>query len=383
MKDIKKPKFFDAAVTSRSHSMIREMMMALLMFFVGTLLGSILQIPAMFVYFWNNQEYMEMVKNGSVSTKKILDMVHQMPDWMLGIALCANVGVLVAVMFYCTQIERRKPFSLGFQKKSCLFYYIAGLCAGICTLGMIYAICVMSGGMQVDVVVRKENNLLVLFLFLAGYLLEGMAEEVLCRGFLFVSLTKRYTVKFSLMGSSVFFALLKGMQRDMSILAYINLILFGCFMGLLFIRLENIWFVGAFHGIWDFIQTNIMGNVQTDFTSTLFSVKPLENFEILHGGTYGLESGLLVTLVLFVGIFALILEMQKRGMFISGAEFTENPYDKLYYEEFQRQFTRYYEEKNKEKMSAEEEPSGNSYVQSDRTEAQVTQTVFDQEYFKD
>lgn len=402
MKDIKRPDFVKAAMTSRSHSLVREMIVAMVLFFLGTFAGSVIQAPAMLIYFVNNKEYIEMVRSGSVSTRKILDMVHQMPDWMVGVALCASVGILIAAIIYCTLIEKRKVYSMGFVKKSCVFSYVGGLCLGTLMIGAVYMISAFFGSIQIDVVFKTGTKLPVLFLFLAGYLLEGMAEEALCRGFLFVSLTKRYTVTFSLVGSSVFYAFFKGLNSELSLLSYINMMLFGYFLGLLFLRFENIWFVGAFHGIWNFIQSGIMGSGQeTDFTGSLFSVRLAEGHDIVHGGAFGPEGGLIVTLVLACGIAVLALEMHRRGMFVTPKP-VENPYDKAYYEEFQQfmrdrgksfaGFSGREEPKQKMPVDADVIKKAGNYFRLDEKdgeekkmvpEHQVEQTVFDQKYFNE
>ncbi len=399
MKDIRRPDFVKAAMTSRSHSLFREMIVAIILFFLGTFAGSIIQAPAILIYFFNNKEYREMVRSGSVSTKKILDMVHDMPDWMVGVALCASIGIMIAAIFYCTQIEKRKVYSMGFVKKSCVLSYFGGIGLGILMITTVYMLCVFFGSIEIDVVFRAGTKLSILFLFFVGYLLEGMAEEALCRGFLLVSLTKRYTVTFSLVGSSIFFAFFKGLNGELSVLSYANLILFGYFMGLLFLRFENIWFVGAFHGIWSFVQTNIMGRHGVGFTGSLFSVRMAEGHDIVHGGVYGVEGGFVVTLVLVLGIAVLALEMNRHGLFVK-AKPVENPYDKAYYEEFQRFMSERGESfvgfSKKEKKKTEtfvnmdmlkKKENYNQQVDKKLTERevsgnQVEQTVFDREYFK-
>ena len=337
MMDIRRPDFINAAMTSRSHSSIREMIMAIILFFLGTFVGSIIQAPAIFVYFINNKEYMDMVRSGSVSAAKILDMAHHMPAWTVALALCASAGILAAAIFYCKLVEKRKAYSMGFSKKSCVFYYLAGLGLGVFMIGLVYAISFFLGIVRIDVSFQEGTEVSVIFLFFFGYLIEGMAEEALCRGFLLVSLTKRYTVFFSLVLSSVFFAFFRGLNSELSVLSYINLMLFGCFMGLLFLRFENIWLVGAFHGIWNFIQMNILGSRggNADAPYSLFSVSLAEGQEMVHGGVNGMEGGLTVTLVLLLGIGILVLEMRRKGMFVKTGP-VENPYDRAYYEEFQR-----------------------------------------------
>lgn len=397
MKDIRRPDFINAAMTSRSHSSIREMLIAILLFFIGTFAGSVIQAPAMFFYFLNNEEYINMIRTGNITTGKILDLIHNMPDWTVALTLCTSAGILVAAIIYCRIVEKRKAYSMGFAKKSCVFSYLSGLGLGALMVCLVYAGCMLAGSIDVDFTISGEENIPVIGLFFLGYLIQGMAEEALCRGFLLVSLTKRYTVFFSLTLSALFYSFFSGLNNDLPGAAYINLVLFGYFMGLLFLRFENIWFVGAFHGIWNFIQYNVFGmqSGTADSVHSLFSVRLTEGQSVLYGTTDGIDGGMMVSLVLLSGIVILTLEMRQKGMFVAPRP-VENPYDKAYYEGF-RQFLRekgredVYDayrnmqmgvKKEESQVPVNEDTIRNASNQKTQEEKGPYPTVFDQNYFK-
>lgn len=338
MKDIRKPGFMKAALTSSSHAAVLEMLIALLVFFVGDIIMGILQAPALAVYLFGNQEYMRMVLSNSLDFNKIMNMVLDMPDWMMIVSLLSEAALIAVFILYCRIFEKRKPATLGFRKKKFAAEYLRGIVLGAAAFVMAYGICVFTGSVKFHPVSSEGTTGLYIVGFLLGYLIQGMAEEVICRGYLLVSLSRRYSVTASIVFSAVFFAMLHGLNAGVGFLAFLNLTLFGIFMGLLFVRYENIWIVGAVHSIWNFMQGNIFG-IQvsgTQFQPSIFTSDIITGKELINGGSFGAEGGLAVTVVLLFASALLLLNMSREGYFAS-AEPVVNPYDKMTYGGFVNQ----------------------------------------------
>lgn len=134
-----------------------------------------------------------------------------------------------------------------------------------------------------------------------------------------MSLTRRNSVVGAVVISSLFFSMMHGMNDNMSLLAYLNLFLFGAVMALLMLRYENIWIVGAAHSIWNFVQGTIFGVSVSgiQIKRTVFVGKSVEGASFINGGKFGLEGGLSVTLVLLAGIGILVWSLYRKGMIIS------------------------------------------------------------------
>lgn len=289
MKDIRKPGFMKAALTSRSHAAVLELLIALLVFFVGDVIMGILQAPALAVYLFGNQEYMRMVLSNSLDFSKIMNMMLDMPDWLTIVSLLAEAALIVVFILYCRIFEKRKPATLGFRKQKFAVEYLRGIVLGAAAFVMVYGICVLTGSIEFHSVSSEGTTGLYIVGFLLGYLVQGMAEEVICRGYLLVSLSRRYSVTASIIFSSVFFSMLHGMNAGVGFMAFFNLTLFGIFMGLLFVRYENIWVVGAVHSIWNFLQGNIFG-IQVSgnrIQPSLFTSDMIEGKEFMNGEALG------------------------------------------------------------------------------------------------
>lgn len=332
MKDIKKPEFMKAALTARSHNAVLELMIALLVFFVGDVVVGILQAPVMVIYLLGNKEYLRMILSNSIDFNKIMNMMMNMPDWITVVSLLLEAGIIVVFILYCRIFEKRKAVTMGFRKQGAVIQYLKGIAIGVAAFLAAYVICTLTGSIEFIPSASNGFTGFYIFGFLLGYLVQGMAEEVICRGYLLVSLSRRYSVVSAVIMSAVFFSMLHGMNAGVGFLAFLNLLLFGLFMGLLFIRCENIWIVGAVHSIWNFLQGNIFG-IQVSgqkLQPSLFTSEFLEGKEIINGGSFGVEGGMAVTLVLAVAIALLFWDMSKHGYFVK-AEPVVNPYDKYPY----------------------------------------------------
>lgn len=328
MKDIKKPEFMKAAMQAHSHNAVFELFIAIIVLFVGQFFVSMLQVPMMVVYLLGNADYREMVLNYSVDLEKITRILQNTPDWFILANLFLEIGLLVIFLLYCRLFEKRKANTLGFRKKGCVLEYLKGLLIGSAAFIAAYGICILTGSVTINVDTITGANILYVIGFFGGYLIQGMAEEVICRGYFMVSLTRRYNVSTSVILSAVLFSLLHSSNPGISFLAYLNIFLFGIFLSLLFIRYENIWVVGAVHSVWNFLQGNVFG-IQVSGMSLQPSVfeSDLVGSTWINGGSFGLEGGFAVTVVLLVSNALVLWGMSKHGFFVD-SEPVENPYDR-------------------------------------------------------
>ncbi len=321
MKDFKKTLFMKEASKGRGHSIFVEMVIALVLFFIASVAMGIAQIPVLAVYLINNKDYMSMLVSGKIDNEKLAYVMSNMPEWVMIDMLFAEILLTLVVLLYCRFFEKRRLSTLGFVKKGMVKQYALGLCAGAAAFSAVYLICVVTGSVKFEGIAANITPLYIAGFFF-GYVLQGMAEEVLCRGYLMVSLSRRYHVTLAIIYSSLFFAFLHGANNGFSMLAFINLFLFGVFASLLLLDSGNIWIAGAFHSIWNFVQGNIYG-IQvsgTSVSSSVFSTANTDGMEIINGGSFGMEGGLAVTFVLATGISLLAFHLYKKGNIIDVSE---------------------------------------------------------------
>lgn len=229
-------------------------------------------------------------------------------DGLLVVNLFATVVPILITLLFCWLFQKRKPRTIGFVKKSVVSEYLWGLLIGGVLFSLAIILCVITGSLNFNGF--SDGFTLGMFvLFFLGFMVQGMSEEVLCRGYLMVSIARRSSLPVAILANSLFFAALHLGNDGISVLAIINLTLFGIFASIMFVRRGSIWMVGAVHSIWNFVQGNVFGIKVSgmDLDCRLLEAEISEGLTIINGGAFGLEGGLAVTIVLLVGIVLMSL----------------------------------------------------------------------------
>ncbi len=231
-----------------------------------------------------------------------------LPDEAMILSLFSDIMLILVILVFCRIFQKRKPRTLGFIKKHMISQYFLGFLLGIGMFSLAVFFCVITGAMRLERI-TDFFSLGVFLLFLLGFMIQGMAEEVLCRGYFMVSIARRYSLPVAILTNALFFAMLHLGNQGISALAFLNLTLFGIFASLLFVRTKNIWLVGAMHSAWNLVQGNVFGVRVSGITieCRLLQAETQDKFALIHGGSFGLEGGLAVTLIYVVGILILCL----------------------------------------------------------------------------
>lgn len=288
-----------------------QMLTFLGVFLVSTLLQSI--VPCMLVW----DDMMEKMSHASIDMTDSDAIYKFFMNYDFGTLflilslLCTAFGIATTFL-YCRGFERRKISSLGFVRKNALKSYFLGALVGIAMFALCICLCVLLGGGKLSVSV--DVNIGIIFAFLLGFVVQGMYEEVIFRGYFFVSTAATKPIAYAIIANSVLFSLAHGLNSGVSITGLINIVLFGVFMSLCMIYTENIWFIGALHSFWNFSQGNIFG-VSTsgmNMKTSVFEFSPKQNCDYLNGGAFGLEGSLIVSVVLIISIVFIALLINKK-----------------------------------------------------------------------
>jgi len=216
--------------------------------------------------------------------------------------------ITIIAILYCRFIEKRSLYSMGFSRKKWFMQYLIGFAVGLVMISASVLMAWAGKTLEFNGLVRQINVLLLLAFF-AGFIVQGMAEEVMLRGYLMMSIAGRYSIILAVITNSVLFAVMHLSNKGVTVLAVINLVLFGIFASLYMLKTNSIWGVCAIHSIWNFAQGNIFGIKVSgiDTVVSVFSFIPTEDGSIINGGAFGLEGGLAVTAVLCISIAAVLL----------------------------------------------------------------------------
>ena len=222
------------------------------------------------------------------------------------------------VILYCKFAEKRSIVSSRNGKK--VFDYLLG--AGIATvlLAVIMVFTCALGGASYEGI-GKSFNVLSTVALLGGFIIQGAAEEFLCRGFLLTTLQKKLSLPLAVFISSTVFAYphfstLFEAEGKTAVIGVVNLYLVSIIFSLLMVCRKNIWIACGLHSIWNFILYAVLGlNLSgKEGQNTGIICFYMNKSDIINGGQYGIEAGVVTTAVLTMVVIVICMWMRKIRM---------------------------------------------------------------------
>ena len=213
-------------------------------------------------------------------------------------SLSVNIIYLFLFLIAMSKLEKRNLRSMGFAD-NIIPSYIKGFLVGSLMIIIVMVLGLLLG--QYEIISINLSSAYLAVPFLLAFMIQSMEEEILSRGWMLVSISRKNSVVMAIFVTSIVFLLLHLGNNSLDIIAVINVFLFSVLLSVIFFRVDNIWFCGALHAAWNYIQGYLMGfNVsgQEEITS-LINFNQV-HYSILGGNNFGPESGLIVTVVLVV-----------------------------------------------------------------------------------
>jgi uncharacterized protein len=219
--------------------------------------------------------------------------------------------VAIWLKFY----EKRAFSTIGFSTENALKKIVFGFLFGITMFSVAILFLYLFNDVAVDSSSKSYHGfemLLPTLLILTSYLVQGSTEEIVFRGWLLPIIGIKLNPWIAILISSILFALLHGLNDNITILALVNLLLFGIFISLFALRQGSIWGVCAWHAIWNWLQGNFYG-LEVSGNQENITVIDLKETgsDWITGGKFGPEGGFIVTIILLLGIAILFIIKNK------------------------------------------------------------------------
>ena len=213
--------------------------------------------------------------------------------------------------------ERRAFWTIGLKSRNFVKEYGRGLFVGLLMFSSSIGLLALFGFVTIEANSLEQINWMTLqgagLLFVA-WVVQGAAEEVLTRGFLLPILSRRYGTLTGILLSSMLFALLHLLNPNVSLIAMLNLFLFGVFAALYVLYERGLWGIFAIHTIWNWAQGNLYGfevsgmEIHSAIIINLKEIGP----DWFTGGLFGPEGGAAVTAVLLLSSAAILVADKRR-----------------------------------------------------------------------
>lgn len=311
---IKSEMFKESSESLASPSLPVQIFSFLIVFFIIYLLEAIIPSIISIKPMMQEMQAQNMLDN----TKKIdikafmgvATIVSTSPKVMIPTLLSTVFGTITSII-YCRNIEVRPVTSMGVRKRKIIPHYLQGLITGIIMMTVITLLSVVTGVNSISVC--SSINIGIILLYLLGFLVQGMSEEFIFRGYLMTTIGGHHSAWLALAISSGAFAFAHVFNPGFNVLSCINLAMFGMFAGLYMICFNDIWGVCGIHSIWNFMQGNFYGiSVSgTGNTESVFRTTSKTSYSWLNGGNFGIEGSIFTTIVLLSGIVLILIKIRK------------------------------------------------------------------------
>ncbi|MCL2670623.1 MAG: CPBP family intramembrane metalloprotease [Clostridiales bacterium] len=312
------PQFIaDARKQSKGRKLIIELLIFLLVFLICSAISGAISTPFILLS-PAFRDYVSAITAAASSGALYLETVFEqaavftnsLSALMVFVSLFATAATIGGVLIYTRYIEKRSPPTLGLRRANAkpLSEYLLGLGIGTAMLLASALISAAFGTVRAFTLADTIRPLPLLLLFV-GFLIQGASEELLCRGYLMTSIARRSKPIVAIIVSAIVFGLLHIANAGLTWLAMLNLILFGAFAAVYFIKRGSIWGIAAIHSAWNFVQGNVIGVEVSGsgMADSIFRLSFHPGRDLITGGSFGLEGGLGVSVVLILGILITLL----------------------------------------------------------------------------
>lgn len=219
------------------------------------------------------------------------------------------VGIWLVSLLIFAVIPRNRPILKALTTKvkgNTLKMFAVGLGIGLGMNLFCAAIALLNGDIHLTFYAFRPVSFLLVF---AAVLIQSAAEELVCRVFVYQRLIRRYGKPvLAALVNAAFFALIHLGNQGITLLAILNIFIYGLLFSAMVCYMDSPWAVMGAHATWNFCQNIILGlpnsgNVLPYSVFKLDAASAVDSFA--YSTTFGLEGTIMasITLLVAAGLF--------------------------------------------------------------------------------
>lgn len=247
------------------------------------------------------------------------------PEQLLGLL---NLLTAVFVTFLYLRLDRRSFGEIGCSFQAGWYRdLVRGGAEGAAAILLIFGLLFASGLAKTRGLSTTAFGPVILKLaegFLSYLFSVAFTEELLTRGYIYHYLKGRFTVTGAVLATSAVFALMHIFNPGVTPLALFNIFLAGIVMNLLILRDGKLWSAVGFHFSWNYIMGTVFASPVSGGGQDGIIKLSLAGDELLTGGTFGIEGGVICTAMLLLTCIYLLRRSGFRESFFAGLRLRKN-----------------------------------------------------------
>jgi membrane protease YdiL (CAAX protease family) len=251
------------------------------------------------------------VFSAGLSLDRMVALFIGSPRAQVTLLILGFAPITLLVWAWIAWYEGRPFRSLGFVGRRGPLRLLRGVLAGTATFGAVVAVMALGGAVRSTPTAGAGTGFLAAalpWLMLGAWAFQGSTEEILFRGWLMPVLGARYRPWIGLVLSALSFALVHGLNLNVSWLAVLNLVLIALLLSFYALAEGSLWGPCGFHLAWNWAEGNLFGFEVSGIPPAGGAVFHLAagGPAVFTGGGFGPEGGLAVTVVMLAALATLL-----------------------------------------------------------------------------
>lgn len=266
--------------------------LALLLMFIAQIIFS---IPGTFFLILKDA----VVEDGGISFE-----VDGTREWIFLLTNGAGtVGGLFAVLLVWRLINKEKFTRMGLRWQATDLIF--GLVLGALSITVIFIFLYATGQITLVNALSAPEFSMFTLLFFIMFIFVGLFEEIFFRGYIISTMASRHNERwFIYVASALIFSIVHGTNPNVTLLGLVNIALVGLLFAFMFDVTKSLWLPIGYHITWNFFQGNVFGFAVSGLPSdSIYSIEQQTESTLWTGGSFGLEGGLLATIVIMISFF--------------------------------------------------------------------------------
>lgn len=222
------------------------------------------------------------------------------------------VAALISLLLLWKFLNKKKIQDLGFGLF--LINIIFGLLLGAISIAIIFFILLFTDNIELINTLSNPNFSTYSITYLIFFILVGLFEELVFRGYIMSTLADRGRRKVTIyMVSALIFGIAHLANQNVTLLGIFNIFLVGILFAYMYDKTQSLWTPIGYHITWNYFQGNVFGFPVSGTTPYgVYTIDVSSGNDLLTGDSFGLEGGLLATLMIIFGFICTYLFSGKR-----------------------------------------------------------------------
>lgn len=215
-----------------------------------------------------------------------------------------TVGGILTTFLLWRFMNKRTMKQLGFRGSLNDLWF--GLFLGALSITMIFLVLLATANVTLLNSWSSPQFSLFTVTFLILFVLVGVFEEMFFRGYIMSTMESRGNKKWVIyVASAMIFSAAHLANPNVSLIGLVNIALVGILFAYMFDATKSLWLPIGYHITWNYFQGNVFGFAVSGTTPNgIYGVEVAEGRDWLTGGAFGLEGGILATVLILAGFIA-------------------------------------------------------------------------------